>query len=124
MTQEQGTGVAAKIQELKSEHRALDEELQNMANDPTFDDLQMRRLKKRKLFLKDNITLLEGRLVPDITAWSDDLDDTKKPPNLGAFCFVIGLIAIVVGFIGTVFVYVDVSGLLVIELRKFCANFF
>ncbi len=68
MTQEQGTGVAAKIQELKSEHRALDEELQNMVNDPTFDDLQMRRLKKRKLFLKDNITLLEGRLVPDITA--------------------------------------------------------
>ena len=85
MTQEQGTGVAAKIQELKSEHRALDEELQNMANDPTFDDLQMRRLKKRKLFLKDSITLLEGRLVPDITAWSDDLDDTKKAPKFGGF---------------------------------------
>ncbi|MDP7064607.1 MAG: YdcH family protein [Arenicellales bacterium] len=68
MTQKQGAGVAAKIQELRSEHRALDEELQNMANDPTFDDLQMRRLKKRKLFLKDSITLLEGRLVPDITA--------------------------------------------------------
>ena len=50
MTQEQGTGVAAKIQELKSEHRALDEELQNMANDPTFDDLQMRRLKKENFF--------------------------------------------------------------------------
>ena len=68
MILEQGTGVVAKIQELRSEHRALDKELQNMANDPTFDDLQMRRLKKRKRFLKDSITLLEGRLVPDITA--------------------------------------------------------
>ena len=68
MTQEPGTGVAAKIQELKSEHRALDKELPYMANYPTFDDLQMRRLKKRKLFLKATITLLEGRLVPDITA--------------------------------------------------------
>ena len=63
MTQEQGAGVVAKIQELKSEHRALDVELQNMANDPTFDDLQIRRLKKRKLFLKDSITLLELSLI-------------------------------------------------------------
>ena len=61
MTQEQGAGVAAKIQELKSEHRALDQELQNMSNDPTFDDLQIRRLKKRKLFLKDSIW--EGRRI-------------------------------------------------------------
>ena len=68
MTQEQGASVAAKIQELKSEHRALDQELQNMSNDPKFDDLHIRRLKKRKLFLKDSITLLESRLVPDITA--------------------------------------------------------
>ena len=55
MTQEQGAGVAAKIQELRSEHRALDEELQNMANDPTFDDLQMRRLKKRKLLDRKSV---------------------------------------------------------------------
>ena len=95
-----------------------------MANDPTFDDLQMRRLKKRKLFLKDSITLLEGRLVPDITAWSDELDDTKSPQIWGLFYFDVGLIAIVVRFIGTVFVYVDVSGLLVTELRKFCTDFF
>ena len=68
MTQEQGAGVAAKIQELKSEYRALDQELQNISNDPTFDDLQIRRLKKRKLFPKDSITLLESRLVPGVTA--------------------------------------------------------
>ena len=124
MIQEQGAGVAAKIQELRSEHRALDEELQNMSNDPTFDDLQIRRLKKRKLFLKDSITLLEGRLVPDITACSDELDDIKKPPSRGLFNFDVGLIAIVVWFIGAVFVDVDISGLLVTELRKFCTDFF
>ncbi|MDP6551590.1 MAG: YdcH family protein [Arenicellales bacterium] len=60
--------LSAKIEKLRSEHRALDEELQSIAEDPLIDDLQVQRLKKRKLFLKDSISHLESRLVPDITA--------------------------------------------------------
>ncbi len=60
--------LGAKIERLRSEHRALDEELQSIAEDPLIDDLQVQRLKKRKLFLKDSISHLESRLVPDITA--------------------------------------------------------
>ena len=61
--------LSAKIEKLRSEHRALDEELQSIAEDPLIDDLQVTKTrKKRKLFLKDSISHLESRLVPDITA--------------------------------------------------------
>ena len=53
---------------LKFEHRSLDGQLEALSADPTIDDLQVRRLKKRKLFLKDSITHLEKQLVPDATA--------------------------------------------------------
>ena len=57
-----------RISELKSEHRVLDGQLEALADDPTVNDLQVRRLKKRKLFLKDSITHLEKQLIPDATA--------------------------------------------------------
>lgn len=57
-----------RITELKSEHRTLDGQLQAIADDPSVDDLQVRRLKKRKLFLKDSIAHLERQLLPDATA--------------------------------------------------------
>ena len=57
-----------RITELKSEHRALDSQLEALSADPTIDDLQVRRLKKRKLFLKDSIAHLEKQLAPDATA--------------------------------------------------------
>ncbi len=57
-----------RITELKSEHRTLDGQLEAIADDPSVDDLQVRRLKKRKLFLKDCIAHLERQLLPDATA--------------------------------------------------------
>jgi len=60
--------LGSKIEKLRSEHRALDEELRNIAEAPLIHDLQLQRLKKRKQFLKDSISHLESRLVPDITA--------------------------------------------------------
>ena len=60
--------LGAKIEKLRTEHRALDDELRTISADPLIDDLQLQRLKNRKLFLKDSILHLEGRLVPDITA--------------------------------------------------------
>ena len=70
MTEAQNAALdlGAKIERLRSEHRALDDELKTISADPLIDDLQLQRLKKRKLFLKDSIRHLESRLVPDITA--------------------------------------------------------
>jgi len=54
--------------ELREEHRDLDLAIQRMALDPRQDQLHLRRLKKRKLKLKDWITRLESRLIPDLDA--------------------------------------------------------
>lgn len=56
------------LEELRSEHRDLDDVIQRLAENGPFDQLQMQRLKKRKLLLKDQIALLESRLLPDIIA--------------------------------------------------------
>ena len=51
--------------ELREEHRDLDLAINRMALDPWQDQLQLRRLKKRKLKLKDWIARLESKLIPD-----------------------------------------------------------
>ena len=60
--------IRKKLTELESEHRDLDEVIQRMSGDATFNQLQMQRLKKRKLALKDQITKLQSDLLPDIIA--------------------------------------------------------
>ena len=58
-----------KLAELKIEHRDLDDVISRMAQDnKPFDQLQMQRLKKRKLVLKDAILKIESKLLPDIIA--------------------------------------------------------
>jgi len=54
--------------ELREEHRDLDLAINRMAMDPRQDQLHLRRLKKRKLKLKDWITRLESKLIPDMDA--------------------------------------------------------
>jgi hypothetical protein len=54
--------------ELDVEHRDLDVVIELLAKDVQHDQLQLRRLKKRKLQLKDHITLLKMQLVPDVPA--------------------------------------------------------
>ncbi|NOT40432.1 MAG: DUF465 domain-containing protein [Alphaproteobacteria bacterium] len=58
----------AKLAELRSEHRTLDEEIQALIASGSIDQLQLTRFKKRKLMLRDLITRLEGQIVPDIIA--------------------------------------------------------
>ena len=60
--------IKAKLETLKIEHRDLDEVIDRLVEKPPFDQLQLQRLKKRKLGLKDQITKLESRLIPDIIA--------------------------------------------------------
>lgn len=57
-----------RIHELSLEHKDLDDALNLMEEKPFIDELQIRRIKKRKLKLKDEILLLESKLIPDIEA--------------------------------------------------------
>ncbi|KAB2921161.1 MAG: DUF465 domain-containing protein [Dechloromonas sp.] len=60
--------IRSQLHELQSEHRDLDLVITHLIESPPPDDLLVRRLKKRKLALKDRILLLEQMLVPDIPA--------------------------------------------------------
>lgn len=58
----------AHLQELRVEHRDLDEAIARLEGNPPADELMLRRLKKRKLHLKDRIALVERLLEPDVPA--------------------------------------------------------
>jgi hypothetical protein len=58
----------AKLVALKTEHRDLDDVIARLAGQAPVDQLQLQRLKKRKLLLKDRILKLESELLPDIIA--------------------------------------------------------
>lgn len=60
--------IKRRIIELQVEHRDLDMAIARLAEAPSVDELQLRRLKKRKLQIKDSIALLQMCLVPDIPA--------------------------------------------------------
>ncbi|MGH6946463.1 MAG: YdcH family protein [Kiloniellales bacterium] len=57
-----------KLETLRSEHRDLDQVISRLVEAAPFDQLQMQRLKKRKLMLKDQILKIESELLPDIIA--------------------------------------------------------
>lgn len=57
-----------RLAQLRSEHRDLDDVIARIAEDQPFDQLQIQRLKKRKLVLKDEILKIEAVLLPDIIA--------------------------------------------------------
>ena len=57
-----------KLAELRTEHRGLDDEISSMTEDGSYNQLQIQRLKRRKLALKDQIAHIENNLLPDIIA--------------------------------------------------------
>ena len=56
------------LRELRVNHRDLDYLIDRLQHDPMVDQLRIRRLKKRKLMLKDMIAALESELIPDLDA--------------------------------------------------------
>jgi hypothetical protein len=62
------SALRAKLEELRLEHRDVDAAIQSLQQTSPFDQLQIQRMKKRKLALKDQITKLESQLLPDIIA--------------------------------------------------------
>jgi hypothetical protein len=57
-----------KLEDLRSQHRDLDDVIERVTEQVPFDQLQVQRLKKRKLNLKDQMTKIESQLLPDIIA--------------------------------------------------------
>ena len=57
-----------RLRELRIEHRDLDDVISRLQLDFAVDELQLKRLKKRKLLLKDQIIRLESELIPDLNA--------------------------------------------------------
>ena len=57
-----------RLEALRVEHRDLDDVIDRITGGTAFDQLQIKRLKKRKLMLKDQIAQIESKLVPDIIA--------------------------------------------------------
>jgi len=68
LTDEEKVQIRIRLQELEIEHHDLDDVIRRLAADRAQDALQLRRLKKRKLILKDQIQKLRTRLIPDIIA--------------------------------------------------------
>ncbi|HEX2566386.1 MAG TPA: DUF465 domain-containing protein [Burkholderiales bacterium] len=68
LTEEEKAQIRSRLHELELEHFDLDDVIARLARDPSQDRIQLQRLKKRKLVLKDQIQRLRARLIPDIIA--------------------------------------------------------
>jgi len=68
LSDEEVADIRALLQDLQMEHRDLDQVIAHLLVSPPQDELLVRRIKKRKLLLKDRILQLEQMLVPDIPA--------------------------------------------------------
>ena len=68
LTPEERAALVAQIERLREEHRDLDAAIEALRDAGQADQLQLQRLKKRKLLLRDKLTRLEDQLTPDIIA--------------------------------------------------------
>ena len=68
MGEDETEQIQQRLTELKSEHRDLDDVIVKISETVPFDQIQITRLKKRKLLLKERILRLESELLPDIIA--------------------------------------------------------
>lgn len=60
--------IQSRLHELRQEHRDLDQAITQMADNPATDQLQLKRMKKRKLRLRDQIAYWQSKLIPDLDA--------------------------------------------------------
>lgn len=64
----QQPSIQSRLMALRQEHRDLDDAISHLSESPATDQLQLRRMKKRKLRLRDQIAYWESKLIPDLDA--------------------------------------------------------
>lgn len=68
ISEDERAAYAAELEHLRQEHRDLDSAIEALSQLDSADRLQIQRLKKRKLILRDRMTFLDDQLTPDIIA--------------------------------------------------------
>jgi hypothetical protein len=68
MISDEQKSLELRLEALVTEHRDLDAIIRKMGGDPMSDQLQLVRLKKRKLMFKDEIERIRSKLIPDLNA--------------------------------------------------------
>ena len=68
MTRDDESNLRTELARLQQEHRDLDTAIEALIDAPSHDQIQVQRLKKRKLILRDRISFIEDQLTPDIIA--------------------------------------------------------
>jgi hypothetical protein len=68
MTEQEEQELRQTLAQLKEEHRDLDDAIMALEGMPSPDHLQIKRLKKRKLYLRDRIREIDDQILPDIIA--------------------------------------------------------
>lgn len=68
LTEDEIRNWESRLEEMRIEHRDLDTVISRISDEPLHDQLHVRRLKKRKLWLKDQMIAIENLLIPDIDA--------------------------------------------------------
>jgi hypothetical protein len=68
LSEEELNSIRKRVVELKTEHRDLDAAIDSLIETGKFEELRIKRMKRRKLQLKDDIARLENTLIPDILA--------------------------------------------------------
>lgn len=68
LNEEELAQVRRRLVELRLEHSDLDDAIEHLSMSGTFEELKLKRMKKRKLQLKDQIARLEDKLIPDMLA--------------------------------------------------------
>ena len=68
LSEDEKTALKVKLIDLRTRHRELDEKIGRLTEEGAFDQIQVQRLKKQKLQLKDEIAEIESQLLPDIIA--------------------------------------------------------
>jgi hypothetical protein len=68
LSEDEKTALKVKLIDLRTRHRELDEKIGKLTDEGAFDQIQVQRLKKEKLQLKDEIAEIESQLLPDIIA--------------------------------------------------------
>ncbi len=68
LNEEQNEEIRQRLEALRQEHRDLDNAIERMGEGSYVNELQLKRMKRRKLLLKDRISQLENMLIPDLNA--------------------------------------------------------